>query len=107
MRRDPKFHKMLRDATREAAQDLDNLKIVTPQQSAGLAMLKHELRKSLAKDHESIASEARSTWTQAKQSSARHRAELMQMKITAHEAAASLSVARTQRRPTKATKDNS
>lgn len=90
MRRDPKLVRMLRDATREAAQDLENLKIVKPEDHPGVAVLRYELRKSLATNDRSLAKQARSVSRQAKQSAAHHRLELMEMKRVAREAAAEL-----------------
>jgi hypothetical protein len=85
---------MLCDATREAAKDLENLKIINPERSPEVAALRYELRKWMAKDHNWIAKEARSISKQAKQSSARHREELAGIKKAAQEAAAHVSVAR-------------
>jgi hypothetical protein len=79
---------MLRDATREAAQSLDNLRILRPEYSPEVAGLKKELRKSLAANLKSLAEDARTTSRQAKQSSARHRQELLRIKRMANEAAA-------------------
>lgn len=96
MRSDPQLRRMLRDATREAAQDLENLKLVNPEHNPAVAALKYQLRDSLAKNHKWIAEEARSISRHAKQSSARHREELVRIKKTAREAAAN--VAKTRRR---------
>jgi DNA-binding protein H-NS len=90
----------LRDATREAIRDLDSLKLVKPEQSSKVTVLKYELTEALAKDHQSFAKQARSISKQAKQASAQHRGELMQMKKTAAEASLNLRVART-RLPTR------
>jgi hypothetical protein len=89
---------MLRDATQEAAQDLENLKIIKLEHTPEVAVLKYELRKSLAKDQSWIAKEARLLSRKAKHSSARHREELVQMKKTARDAAANVRIARTRRR---------
>jgi gas vesicle protein len=88
MRRDPKLLRMLRDATREAAQSLDNLRLLKPEYIPEVAALKKELRKSLATNVKSLAEDARTTSRQAKQSSARHRQELLRIKRMANEAAA-------------------
>lgn len=98
MRPDPKLRRILCDATREAAQDLENLKIIKPEYISEIAALKYELRKSLAKHHHWIAKEARSISRQAKESSARHREELELIKKTAQEAAANAGIARTRGR---------
>ena len=86
MRRDPELLRMLRDANRKAAEDLENLKLVKPEYSPGVAVLRFELRKSLAKAYKWIAKEAYSRSRQAKQSSARHRRELAQIKKIAEAA---------------------
>lgn len=70
---------MLRDATRQAAEDLENLKIMKPDRPE-VAVLKHELRESLARHHDSLAKEARSKSEHAKQSSAHHHRELTKIK---------------------------
>lgn len=96
MRRDPKLARMLRDATRQAAQDLENLKIMKPDHPE-VAVLKHELRESLARHHDSLAKEAHSKSQHAKQSSAHHHRELTKIKNTAKEAAANLTHAKGRR----------
>jgi|ERR1041385_7127023 hypothetical protein len=91
MHRDPNLFRLLRNATREAAQDLDNLKIVRPENDSKAADVLKGVRTSLARGYNRIASDARSMCIQAGKSSARHRNELMLMKKTARDAAANLS----------------
>lgn len=89
MRRNPE----LRQATREASQNLDNLRIVTPKHSPEVAVLSKELRKSLAKSHRWISNEARWMSRRAKESSSRHRRELMEI-MRAGEAAVKATAAK-------------
>jgi hypothetical protein len=80
----------LRDATRDVAQDLDNLKIMTPERFPEIATLSFELQQLLARGHKRVAKDARWLSKQAKASSARHIQELIHMKKTAQEAVATV-----------------
>ena len=90
MRRDPQFLKALREATQNAAHDLESLKLSKAETGGGIGSLRQELRSLVIKTHTRFVNNARSIVCRAKESSARHRRELIEIKKTAHEAATRL-----------------
>jgi hypothetical protein len=72
---------------RQAALDLDCLKLKTAEDASKVARLRGELRDSLLKDQSRFAKEARSAATRARKLSAQHSRDSAQMKRRSRDAA--------------------
>ena len=98
MPRDARLLNTLREATLEAARNLDTLVLVKPERNPEVARLRFELGLFLLKHHKLIAAEARTALSKAKASSRRHRFELAEMKQVAQEAAENVAACRKRHR---------
>ena len=87
MPRDTQMLRLLREATRNAARDMRNLKLIKPDQNPQIQRLQSELDGLLMKHCTRVAEAARSASSQAKASSRQHRLDLREMKDFAKEAA--------------------
>ena len=96
MRRDPKLLKALREATPKAAEDLQTLKLSQAESSNRVTDLQRDLRSLLIKTSARFVSDARSIVAQAKESSARHRRELLEIRKIARQAATRVRVRKKQ-----------
>lgn len=86
MPRDLQLLRRLREVTREAALDLDNLKLIKPDRNPEVARLRRELNLFLLAQYWRVVKEARTALSQAKASSRRHRLELAERKKVAEDA---------------------
>ena len=87
MRRDPKLLRAQREATQKAVKDLEDLKLSTAETRDRVVSLRRELLSLWIQNRRRIVNDAKSIVNRAKECSARHRRELMEIRKTAQRAA--------------------
>jgi capsule polysaccharide export protein KpsE/RkpR len=101
MKPDPALLADLRDAIRQATRDLETLKTIKTDEAPKVRQLLKEMRSALFKDCGRVAKEARSESSKARNSSAQHVIDLVEIKRRARRAAELLQQAKLRQVPSR------